>query len=66
MYIIKKEHISVFLITHITSAYFGVIPPPPNHPLYLQPNWKDMVAALSVVEITEEVAEAVVVRLNSN
>ena len=55
----EKEHISVLSIPHIPSTSFGDITPL-HHPLYLQPNWKEKDATLSVVEVPEEVMEAMV------
>ena len=54
----KKEHILVFLLPHITFTCFCRIPPL-NITIYLKPNWKDMTAALSVVEVLEEVVDTV-------
>ena len=54
------EHILVSFIPYIPSTSFGGTPPLHYH-LYLKLNWKDMVAALSVVKVLAEVAEAVAV-----
>ena len=45
---------------HIPSNYFGDIPPL-NHTIYLKPNWKEMAAALPVVEVKAEVVEESIV-----
>ena len=49
-----------FFLPHITSNYFGDIPPL-HHPIYLQSNRRETLAELSMVEVTEEVVETVVV-----
>ena len=56
----EKGQVSVLILPHIPSTYFDDIPPL-YHPLYLQPNRKKTLVALSVVEVPEEVVEAVVV-----
>ena len=56
----KKKQIPVLLPTHIPSTSFGEITPL-HHTIYMQPNWKEMAAALSVMEATAGVVEAVVV-----
>ena len=58
--ILAKRNRSQFFLPHIPYTYFGVTATI-NHPLYMQPNQKERVKAILVVEILTEVTEEVVV-----
>ena len=54
------EQILVFSLPHISSAYFGDIPPV-HDLLYILSNGKEVAVALSVLALAAEVVVAVVV-----